>query len=148
MERELTRGMTMIKIDTEEQAAEITDDQLDDVDFDYLLNTYQRLEFDAIPGSLFVVLVCRMDHLKNERTFSLSWIIEDIGSPNYVFFENNQQKDGDLFYLLGGNELVGHIRIRDKVFDGFGVVEFEHFEKVCLPLDTWREAVEKLNKGK
>lgn len=134
----------MIKIDTEEQAAKITDEQLIDVDFDYLLDTYQRLEFDSIPSSLFIVLACMMGRLKEQRRFSLSWIIENVGSPDYVFFKDNEQDDGDLFYVLNGRELVGHVRLRDKLLDGFGVVEWDHFEKVCLPLDTWHESLKKL----
>ncbi|OVE77109.1 hypothetical protein BVX99_03505 [bacterium F16] len=134
----------MIKIDTEEHAAQITDDQLPDVDFNYLLKTYQRIEFESVPGSLFVVLLCLMGLIKNDHPFTVSWIIENIGSPDYVFFEEGRQENGDLFYCFAGDVLVGHIRIRDKMFDGFGTVEKEHFETVCLPLDTWRDSIERL----
>lgn len=133
----------MIKIDSEEQAATVTDDQLPDINFQHLLKTYQDIEFELIPNSLFVVLMCLMDLKKSERSFSLSWIIENVGSPNYCFF-NDSQENGDLFYILTGNEQVGHLRIRQNIFAGFGVVDNDHFETVCLPLDTWHEAVERL----
>lgn len=138
----------MIEVNSEDDAANVTDDQLPEVDFKHLLETYQRLEFDQSPGSLFTVLLCLMGLKKAERDFSLTWIIENVGTPDYVFFKDDTQTDGDLFYRLRGNEYVGHVRIRDNTFHGFGTVEWQHFETVCLPLPSWHDAVERLKPGK
>ena len=134
----------MIKITCGEQASQITNDQISEVDFDSLLETFRREEYLKEPKGLFTVLLCKMVgwQRQKKRDFSFSWVIENVGNPHY--FAKNDKGDWDLYYVYEGKDGVGCIDIRASKLDGFGTIDWKQFEEnVIARVEKWDEAQHK-----
>jgi hypothetical protein len=126
----------MIKITSAEEAARVTNDQLPDVHFDTLLETYRTLEFMTAPASVFTVLLCLMCRMRKQTPFTFAWVLEHVGPPAYYAQTSDTRRD--LFYVYSRRDCVGCVAIREGLFDGFSTIDWPQFEAKLLPhLKKW-----------